>query len=194
MIFKNVPSVLFLTTLQGVHENEADLKKSIKLVDGVALDLRSETSVNKDMVEHYISVVFSVEDKVMLIIANKVIIDNLSEIILKKNLAEKTLLCINDIAMLSRVRVRYPSLKLCVTISHPFPNFGQIRKAGAEFVLMPYSLTKGRTVREAHAKGVGIVAFTVNDASTFIKLQSAGVDAVITEKPILKKEAEKLGI
>lgn len=194
VIFKNIPSVLLLTSLHSAYESEEELRKSIRLVDGLALDLRNKTSVDGDMLNQYIRLILSVEDKLMLVITNKAIVDSVSETLVKKSLAEKALLCFNDIAMLSQIKKRYPSLKMCVTISHPFPNFGQVRKAGADFVLMPYSLTKGRTVREAHARGVGIVAFTVNDASTFIKLQSAGVDAVITEKPTLKKEAEKLNI
>ncbi|GEM_PF-3489490 len=83
-------------------------------------------------------------------------------------------------------------VKVGVRVNHPAPNIARLAKLGVGFVTMPPALIRGRVVREAVAKGVELIADTVNDVATFAKLIESGVYTVITEDPVIKREVRKL--
>lgn len=82
---------------------------------------------------------------------------------------------------------------IALTVTHPFPNVDALKKSGIDAVVMPYTLIKPRVVKEAHARGIAVIAATVNDVSAAVRVVSAGADALISEKPDILKQARKFG-
>ncbi len=79
-----------------------------------------------------------------------------------------------------------------IKLMHPAPNISRLARLGVKFIVMPPALIRGRVVREATARRITLIADTVNDASTFIKLAEAGVKVVVTDDPAIKRDAKKL--
>ena len=106
---------------------------------------------------------------------------------------------IEDVVIASRnieVLRKYKSLselvKVAGIINHPFPHVDNLRRQGISFILMPPGLIRGRIVKEAHTRGIEVIAWVVNDAATLSKLANLGVDAVITEKPDIRRELKHI--
>ena len=59
------------------------------------------------------------------------------------------------------------------------------REAGVTFLGLHHSLCDADVVSAAHAAGVAVGVYTVNDADTRDRLLAAGVDVIITDRPEL---------
>lgn len=59
------------------------------------------------------------------------------------------------------------------------------REAGVTFLGLHHSLADAALVAAAHAAGIAVGVFTVNDAETRDRLVAAGVDVIITDRPDL---------
>jgi glycerophosphoryl diester phosphodiesterase len=59
----------------------------------------------------------------------------------------------------------------------------------AQFAHVPARLVSRRTIARAHALGLRVVAWTVNDPPFMHQLLDAGVDGIITDRPDLLREA-----
>jgi glycerophosphoryl diester phosphodiesterase len=59
------------------------------------------------------------------------------------------------------------------------------RAAGVNFLGLHYSLCDKAVVDAAHAAGIAVGVFTVNDAAVRDRLVAAGVDVIITDRPEL---------
>jgi len=153
--------------------------------------LREKVRVGKECyVPTLDEVVDLVKGKAKLIVIPKV--EGLEESLINK-LAEKGI--INDVVVASRnieVLRRFKdisrSIKLASIVSHPFPHVDNLRKQGVSFIMLPPGLIRGRIVKEAHTRGMEVIAWVVNDAATLSKVVNLGVDAVVTEKPDIKRE------
>ena len=55
----------------------------------------------------------------------------------------------------------------------------------ATALVLHHSLVTRRSVRAAHARGVAVVAWTVDDPAVLLRVEAAGVDAVVTNDPRL---------
>lgn len=60
-----------------------------------------------------------------------------------------------------------------------------LERARASTLVLHHALVSTRTVRRAHAGGIPVVAWTVDDPRDFIRLDEAGVDAVVVNNPAL---------
>lgn len=58
-----------------------------------------------------------------------------------------------------------------------------VRRADASAATLHHQLVTRRTVDVCHARGLAVWAWTVNDRATAAKLDTAGVDAIITDDP-----------
>lgn len=59
------------------------------------------------------------------------------------------------------------------------------RAAGANSLGLHHTLCDAALVKAAHEAGILVGVFTVNDADTMLRLESAGVDLIITDRPEL---------
>lgn len=59
------------------------------------------------------------------------------------------------------------------------------RAAGANSLGLHHTLCDATLVKAAHEAGILVGVFTVNDAATMLRLESAGVDLIITDRPEL---------
>jgi len=107
---------------------------------------------------------------------------------------EKTAIVLHEVGLIKKVKEMWGSLGVsCMLyLTNPYPNISMLRRAGVDGLVMPYSLLRSRTVREAHTRGMDVLAWLVNDPAIFIKVSSLGVDGVITERPEIAREAEGL--
>ena len=55
----------------------------------------------------------------------------------------------------------------------------------AHDVVLHHSLVTGSTVRAAHARGAAVVTWTVDDPAVLARVDEAGVDAVVTNDPLI---------
>jgi len=60
-----------------------------------------------------------------------------------------------------------------------------------EAILPRYDVVSPRLVREAHAHGLKVYAWTVNDPAIAVRMIGFGVDGIATDKPDIKRAIEK---
>jgi glycerophosphoryl diester phosphodiesterase len=58
-----------------------------------------------------------------------------------------------------------------------------VRRAGARALMLQHAVVSAATVRRAHEAGAAVWAWTVDDPGELARLETAGVDAVITNDP-----------
>ncbi len=58
-----------------------------------------------------------------------------------------------------------------------------LARSGANAVVLHHALVTARTIRSAHARGVPVVAWTVDDPRDYDRLERAGVDALVVNNP-----------
>ena len=58
-----------------------------------------------------------------------------------------------------------------------------LASAQATVLVLKHELVSARTVRQAHARGASVVAWTVDDPRDFSRVVAAGVDAIVTNDP-----------
>lgn len=63
-----------------------------------------------------------------------------------------------------------------------------VRRAGATALMLQHALVTPRAVAAAHAGGVAVLAWTVDEASDLERVVGAGVDGVITNNPRLFRQ------
>ena len=118
--------------------------------------------------------------------------DSLIKKLQEKEVVKDVVIASRDIGLLRKYRDINKSVKIANIVTHPFPHVDNLRRQGISFILMPPGLIRGRIVKEAHARGLEVIAWVVNDAATLSKLVNLGVDAVITEKPDIRRELKHI--
>jgi glycerophosphoryl diester phosphodiesterase len=58
-----------------------------------------------------------------------------------------------------------------------------LARSGASTLVLHHALVTARTVERAHARGVPVVAWTIDDSRDFDRLDRAGVDALVVNNP-----------
>ena len=56
-----------------------------------------------------------------------------------------------------------------------------IERAGAAALMLHHAVVSAASVERAHGAGAAVSAWTVDDPAELMRLEAAGVDAVITE-------------
>ncbi|RLG78215.1 MAG: hypothetical protein DRO10_03340 [Thermoprotei archaeon] len=190
-LFSKEPAVFLRVDLIDDCFRE-ELDKERKFLEGIYVSYEGKEMSFEEAVDNVNKCVESAGLKVLVSLGTSLNSQRLIESLRKIKAKDKVLVTLNDVSQLREVQKGIPEVPLGLFIRHPFPNFREIRKNGAVFSVMLHNLVKGRTVREANSAGVYLVAWLVNDAATYLKLESVGINGVITEKPSIVKEAGKL--
>jgi glycerophosphoryl diester phosphodiesterase len=90
-----------------------------------------------------------------------------------------------DFRTLHAMRKLAPDIRLSALESRSPDDFAAIarRAGGTEMISPHYRLVTPEKVKAAHAAGLQVVPWTVNDAAEWRRLIDAGVDAIITDDP-----------
>jgi hypothetical protein len=189
---ENEPLIyLMLDEAQGCDEEL--IKKYRKEIDGLSYTLTTSDRENIiDILRSLKNCVASEGLKMALILSSHEIVGKELKDFLE-DVSDLTIF-LPDPEGVPKVRELFKRSTIGIKINNPFPNFAVLKSRGVDAVLMPHSLVKGRVVKEAKAKNIRVFSLLVNDAATYLKMKTAGVDAVITEKPLIAKEALKLRI
>lgn len=188
---ENEPLIyLALNEAQGC--NEEVIKKYRKEIDGLSYTITSSKDKAVDILKSLKKCAASEGLKVALILDSY----ETAEKELKEVWEDEPdlTLFLPDPEGVPKLRELFKQSVIGIKINNPFPNFAVLRNRGVDAVLMPHSLIKGRVVREAKARDIRVFSILVNDAAIYLKMKTAGVNAVITEKPLIAKEALKLRI
>ena len=110
----------------------------------------------------------------------------------EKEVIEDVVIASRNIEVLRKYKSISKSVKVASIVNHPFPHIDNLRRQGVSFILMPPGLIRGRIVKEAHTRGIEVIAWVVNDVATLSKLANLGVDAVVTEKPDIRRELKHI--
>jgi len=97
---------------------------------------------------------------------------------------------VKDLSVVEELKGVYSDV--CFNTVNPYLNVSELIKSGVTCLIQPHAVLRSRTVKEAVAKGVKVVAVGVNSPEVYLKVESMNVYAVTTEKPNIKREA-KLG-
>ncbi len=79
--------------------------------------------------------------------------------------------------------------EVCFNTVNPYLNVSELVKSGVSCIVQPHAVLRSRTVKEAIAKGVKVVAVGVNSPDVYLRVESMNVYAITTEKVSIKKEA-----
>ncbi|MCD6428320.1 MAG: glycerophosphodiester phosphodiesterase [Desulfurococcales archaeon] len=110
----------------------------------------------------------------------------------EKEVIENVVIASRNIEVLRKYKSLDETVKVASIVNHPFPHIDNLRRQGISFILMPPGLIRGRIVKEAHTRGIEVIAWVVNDVATLSKLANLGVDAVVTEKPDIRRDLKHL--
>jgi len=119
-------------------------------------------------------------------------VDLLMAVINRYELSEQVIIQSFDTRTLKYLHKKFPAVKTSLLIE-PNNNFSfrkQLRDLGFKPTIYSpeMSLVSENLVKEAHAEGIKIIPWTVNDISKIRELRSIGVDGIITDYPNLFNE------
>jgi glycerophosphoryl diester phosphodiesterase len=179
---------------------DEDLKRlfnvDVKLEDITYEELINYKVCGQTKVPKFDEIMDLVKGKVKLVVDVEVkeIINQIAEALKNKGLLNDTMIVSRDMETILRFKEISKDVVAGLIITHPYPHIVSLRRHGIEYLLPRFNLVRGRMVKEAHAKGLGIIAWVVNDVSIAARLRGLGIDAIITDKPDIKRELEKLHI
>lgn len=113
------------------------------------------------------------------------------ELLREAGIAERTFILAFNPAVLAEVRALAPKQPLALLVDrHHVADAGApaietvtwAREAGANFLGLHYSLCEQPLVEAAHASGVAVGVFTVNDEAGMRRLAGWGVDVIISDR------------
>jgi glycerophosphoryl diester phosphodiesterase len=127
----------------------------------------------------------------------RAVLDRLRE----AGIAERAFILAFNPAVLAEVRRLAPKQPLALLVDHhhvteagapPLETVAWAREAGANFLGVHVSLCEAAVVETAHAAGIAIGVFTVNDEPTMRRLAGWGVDVIISDRAdlVAKLQAE----
>jgi glycerophosphoryl diester phosphodiesterase len=89
-----------------------------------------------------------------------------------------------DPELLRAVRAVDASIPLALVTDRATPDpVAFARELGAALVVVHYKLATPTRIRAAHAAGLEVSAWTVNEREIVLRLRDAGIDSVITDYP-----------
>ena len=116
-------------------------------------------------------------------------VDLIMEVIIQKNITERTIIQSFDIRTLQYVHKKYPTIKTAYLFEPP--SLQSLSKRLDILGFMPtiyspsYQLVDETIIKECHSKNIKIIPWTVNDTVAMKKLIAMGVDGLITDYPNL---------
>jgi glycerophosphoryl diester phosphodiesterase len=87
----------------------------------------------------------------------------------------------------------YPAARWFMDTFHWHPSLSAAAKVGADFVSAEQKLLTDDFTRDAHERGLGVMAWTVDDPIRMRELLAMGVDGIVTNRPDLALEARDTG-
>jgi len=169
---------------------QEELARFKKYVDGLAFD-EENLGLLKDILSEAKGI-FEEKYEVMLIGAGKSLMQALSvlgEGKFKVLVAPDKL---EDVAKLKKTYREFSDIELGIHITKPTVSLAPFARHEVKFVVMPPTLVRGRLISEAKARKIDVVAYPVNDVTTYVRLLELGVSAVVTTDPAIGREARKL--
>ena len=118
-------------------------------------------------------------------------VELLVAVIKEKQVEDRVIIQSFDFRTLKYLHEKYPAIKTAMLIEdsdeHDFD--GQLNRLGytPEIYSPNHTLVDEALVKQAHAKGMKIIPWTVNDKKVINKLKKLGVDGMITDYPDLFK-------
>ena len=116
-------------------------------------------------------------------------VDLIMEVVIQKNITERTIIQSLDIRTLQYVHIKYPTVKTAYLFKPPslqsFNKRLEILGFLPTFYSPSYQLVNEAIVKECHSKNIKIIPWTVNDTIAMKKLIAMGVDGLITDYPNL---------
>jgi len=107
-----------------------------------------------------------------------------SAAIRRHKLEDRVLVQSFDFGIVKAMRALEPGFLLAALYGAGARSFPDIaRETGAQIVTPQYKLVTPEKVKEAHAAGIQVVPWTVDDAAEWQRLIDAGVDGIITNDP-----------
>ena len=183
-------SVMIYHLINSLTDFEKDIGRFRKEIDGVSFLISGEIT------EDLIKALKKVRDEGFkeLLIFDELGKGKTTELIKLIKTVEPYATSLSDLGLIPVLKqsLEHLTTRLGVIVRNPFPNFQALKKVGAELVVMPTALIKGRVVKEAKASGLNLIAYLVNDPATYLKMRSSGVSGIITRNPGVVREAEKL--
>ncbi len=118
--------------------------------------------------------------------------DMVMAVILQKNIAERVIIQSFDVRALKYMHQKYPAFKLALNLD----NFGTrtLSDTLTSLGFTPYILSTNSTsvneslIQQCKAKGIKIIAYTVNDLGEMKRLKALGLDGIITDYPNVAKD------
>jgi glycerophosphoryl diester phosphodiesterase len=113
-------------------------------------------------------------------VVSKLVLD----IIRKHRLESRAIVQSFDFRVLAEMKKLSPEIRLAVLWEGKPRNFVEIAREAGAFILAPlHTLVTPEQVQAAHAAGIQVIPWTVNDPREWHRLIQAGVDGIITDDP-----------
>ncbi len=183
-------SGLVLLEVANIEEGFKEFRLNKRYLDGIAVNLNE---VNLSELGASLSPEHLKELRVMLILSVKgydKVIDGVVKLVEMGN--TEILLAFNDMQDMLLSKPKLPNtVKVGLMLNHPASTLSPYQRAGAKFIVMPPTLIRGRILSESKARKINIIARLVNDVAICTTLLEAGVYAIVTTIPTIKRDARK---
>ncbi len=109
-----------------------------------------------------------------------------TELILDHGLEEQCVLTSSSLSCLKQVKELAPQLRTGYVVSAAYGDF--YSSDAVDFISIRHNFVDERLVKNVHAQGKAVYAWTVNVKSEMERLHHLGVDGIITDRPIFARE------
>jgi glycerophosphoryl diester phosphodiesterase len=107
------------------------------------------------------------------------------EIVEAAGLGDRTVFMSLDHGMVRKMKQLRPSWRVGALVAKAL---GDLTAIGGDFLAVEAGLATRAMVREAHAAGLDVYVWTVNDSADMLRSMSVGVDGLITDRPDLARQ------
>ncbi len=113
-----------------------------------------------------------------------ILCNRLTEIIQRRNLYPKVAVTSTDTWFLREIRRRDKNIKIGLVTERRFPSPVSVAaRLSCEYLCINWRLCSKALVEKAHRRGMHVSTWTVNRIHDMLKLESMGVDSIITDYP-----------
>ncbi|WP_144822192.1 glycerophosphodiester phosphodiesterase [Marinobacter piscensis] len=113
-----------------------------------------------------------------------ILCNRLTEIIQRRNLYQTTAVTSSDTWLLREISRRNTRIRTGLVAERRFPKpLGLAVRSGCDYLCINWKLCSPALVESARRKGIHVSCWTVNGIQDMLKLETMGVDSVITDYP-----------
>ena len=118
-------------------------------------------------------------------------LDKLTALVIQTGMSKNVIVGVWTTQQLKWMHEHHPEMTTCISWPWPAQTLGQARERGAVWVGTLVSIATPSMIKSAHKHGLKVITLEINDPAVIQKKIQAGIDAIQTDNPQLRKQFVK---